>query len=98
MDDMVTEVSRLCGGSMLLEAAEKFGIHISDAFLNAIPECTFLGWEMLFKKARPEMQDEAAFDLLKKMLTVDHTLRITAKDAMEHRFFAPLKEKREVET
>ena len=34
-----------------------------------------------------ETSNEAAFDLLSQMLTVDHTNRITAKEALGHPFF-----------
>jgi casein kinase II subunit alpha len=35
---------------------------------------------------------EEALDLLDSMLRYDHAERITPKDAMEHPYFAPLKE------
>ena len=33
------------------------------------------------------VKDESAFDLVEKMLTLDHTKRITAKDALSHPWF-----------
>ena len=33
------------------------------------------------------VKDELAIDLLDKMLTLDHTKRISAKDAVQHPFF-----------
>jgi casein kinase II subunit alpha len=33
-----------------------------------------------------------ALDLLSKMLVYDHAERITPKDAMEHEYFAPVRE------
>ena len=43
---------------------------------------------------KPELQGlcgEDALDLLSKMLVYDHAERITPKDALEHRYFDPIR-------
>jgi serine/threonine protein kinase len=65
---------------------------------NAIKEVAFrLGYGCLipedFNKERIpwteicKIHDEQAFDLLNKMLELDHTKRISAADALNHSFF-----------
>jgi serine/threonine protein kinase len=39
----------------------------------------------------PSVRDDL-FDLLTRMLTVDHTLRITAREAIQHSFFQSVRE------
>lgn len=34
-----------------------------------------------------KLVDDKVFDLLGKLLTVDHTLRITAREAIQHPYF-----------
>jgi casein kinase II subunit alpha len=36
--------------------------------------------------------NEEALDLLSKMLVYDHAMRVTPRDAMDHPYFAPIKE------
>jgi casein kinase II subunit alpha len=40
---------------------------------------------------------EEALDLLDSMLRYDHAERITPKDAMEHPYFAPLKQQQKTQ-
>lgn len=35
---------------------------------------------------------ESLFDLLTRMLTIDHTMRITAREAIQHSFFNDVRE------
>ncbi|OHS93032.1 Casein kinase II subunit alpha [Tritrichomonas foetus] len=90
-EELIHEVSDLLTTSAILVYAEKFGIDISDSTLRSMPEYTFFDWDSLINQGRPEMRDPDASDLLRKMLTVDHQQRITAHEALEHKFFYPLK-------
>ena len=39
------------------------------------------------KHSNKDLVSDELFDLLDKMLTIDHTRRITTKDAIDHPFF-----------
>lgn len=41
-------------------------------------------WDKLVNSSNEELVDEKAFDLLTKMLTIDHIDRITATEALAH--------------
>jgi casein kinase II subunit alpha len=83
-EDMVHEMSVLCGASELLTFAERYGVEVSDGFLNAMPEFSYAGWPEVYEKWRPEMRDDEGWDLLQKLLTVDPAKRITAREASVH--------------
>ena len=89
-DELIHEISTLLTTSELLVYAEKYGIEVSEAVLRAMPDYNFYDWDALINQARPEMRDPDASDLLRKMLTVDHQTRITAHEALQHKFFEPL--------
>lgn len=90
-DELIYEVSNLLTTSALLEYAEKYGIEVTDSMLRCMPDYTFFEWSSLINQAKPEMRDPDASDLLRKMLTVDHHLRITAHEALQHKFFEKLR-------
>lgn len=95
-EEVIRGISEVCGGSAILVYADKMGLDICDAFLRAMPEFSFNEWPVIVEKMRPEMRDDSALDLLKRMLTVDHANRITAKDALQHPFFDPLRDSEEL--
>jgi casein kinase II subunit alpha len=48
-------------------------------------------WQKFITPENKHLCDDNAIDLLSKMLVYDHAERITPKDAMEHSYFAPLR-------
>jgi casein kinase II subunit alpha len=50
-------------------------------------------WVKFVTPENKHLCSEEAIDLLSKMLLYDHAERITPKDAMEHAYFLPLKNK-----
>jgi serine/threonine protein kinase len=50
-------------------------------------------WSQLCTK----ITDPQAYDLLEKMLELDHTKRIKASEALKHPFFAQIREEKERE-
>ena len=47
-------------------------------------------WEKMVNSSNEDLVDERAFDLLTRMLTIDHTQRITSQEALQHRYFEGL--------
>ncbi|KAK8885648.1 hypothetical protein M9Y10_041100 [Tritrichomonas musculus] len=86
-DELIYEVTNLLTTSALLEYAEKYGIEVTDSMLRCMPDYTFFEWSSLINQAKPEMRDPDASDLLRRMLIIDHQHRITAHEALQHKFF-----------
>jgi serine/threonine protein kinase len=47
-------------------------------------------WEKLVNSQNEDLVDEKAYDLLTRMLTIDHIDRITASEALRHPYFEPV--------
>ena len=48
-------------------------------------------WERLVNTTNEELVDERVFDLMTKMLKIDHIERITASEALLHPYFDPIR-------
>lgn len=86
-DEMIASIAGLAGMESIVNYVEKYGLNIPDAAIPLLPQNQKPTWQKYFSMVRPSKRDDDAFDLLKKMLTVDHADRITAKEALEHPFF-----------
>lgn len=52
----------------------------------------FVGLDSFVNEKNEHMCGEQVMDLLKKMLVYDHEMRLTAKQAMAHPYFDPVRE------
>jgi casein kinase II subunit alpha len=53
-------------------------------------------WSKFISNENNSLCPPEALDLISKMLIYDHDERITAKEAMEHNYFAPVKKYQEI--
>mmetsp|Transcript_15937 Transcript_15937/g.20135 ORF Transcript_15937/g.20135 Transcript_15937/m.20135 type:complete len:80 (-) Transcript_15937:88-327(-) len=70
-------------------------VQLSDYFKQNLLNFSKKDWCKFVNVKNEDLVDEDVFDLLTKMLTIDHTERITAKEAIEHPFFNEVR--REIE-
>ena len=92
--DMLKALCKLLTPSVILEYSYKYGIHITDGVLRAMPQMNYDRWPSYLESMRSELRDKDFIDLMKKCLLCDHQARITARDALCHPFFDPLKKKK----
>ena len=95
IDDMVAAVVMLCGIEPMVNYVEKYGLSVPEMAITKFPNHATSSWNRIFGLVRSSKKDEHAFDLLKKLLTIDHEERITAKEALAHSFFDPIREEME---
>jgi casein kinase II subunit alpha len=90
--DIAAKIVLRLGGQKLARWLVKYKLQISEMAVRSYQTSPGIGFDDLFAANRRKFRDEAAMDLIKRMLTIDHKKRISAREALEHRFFAELKE------
>jgi casein kinase II subunit alpha len=84
------KVADLVGGRGILQYAQSLGINFDEKTFETLRKISGYGWDPFCQRAK-EMCPPEAVDLLKKMTIIDHRQRITAKEALQHPFFNPLR-------
>ena len=88
-DDQLIRIAKVIGADDIRAYVDKFDhVHLSDYFKQNLLNFSKKDWYKFVNVKNEEIvcQDHG-FDLLTKMLTIDHTERITAQEAIAHPFF-----------
>lgn len=88
-EEVMGNIAALCGEKEILDFCEKYGIERSPEYQTHIRGKTS-NWDVVEKKTRKGLDGKCAWDLIRKMLIIDHEDRITAREALMHEFFAPI--------
>jgi casein kinase II subunit alpha len=88
------KVGDLVGGRGILAYAQSLGIALEEKAVEALRRAQGIGWDYHCQRASRELCPPDAIDLLKRMTAIDHRERITAREAMDHAFFEPLRHRR----
>lgn len=87
-DDQLIRIAKVIGADDIRAYVEAFDhIELSDFFKQNLLNFSKKDWYKFVSSRNEDLVDEKGFDLLTKMLTINHTQRITAKDAIEHEYF-----------
>ncbi|OHS95404.1 CMGC family protein kinase [Tritrichomonas foetus] len=90
--EQLYKVAEVIGGKEIIEYAKSLNVELDDRMIKELKKTPYgTGIGHFVKKAGSRAPPEA-LDLLYKMLVVDHRNRISAKEAMKHPFFKPLKQ------
>ena len=90
--DMVEKIAAVLGGQKLKEYIEKYDLPLPDSLPNSILRSRPKPWWSIVNAENASLANEDAIDLLDKCLRYDHTERITAKDALNHPYFDPVRD------
>jgi len=87
-DDQLIRIAKVIGADDIRAYVDKMEhVKLSDYFKQHLLNFSKKDWYKFVSVKNEELVDENGFDLLTQMLTIDHTLRITARDAINHSFF-----------
>lgn len=90
--DQLVKIARVLGTDDLYVYIKRYGLELDPNLVQSIGKHTRKPWEKFMTSENRQLITPEALDLLDKMLVYDHAKRVTAAEAMEHPFFAPLRQ------
>lgn len=89
----MVEISKVLGTDDLFKYIQKYKITINSKEHTNLKYAKRKGLESFINEENAHLCGEDAMDLINKMLTYDHLMRPTAKEAMAHKYFDPVRAK-----
>lgn len=86
--DQLVQIARVLGTKELMAYVNKYGIRLSDEYDSILGNYARKPWSLFVTKDNQRLISNEVVDLIDKLLTYDHQLRPTAKEAMAHPFFS----------
>lgn len=92
-EDHLFKIAELCGGDSIRNWSEKYKmpLDINESILNTEKVDIIEFFTIMGGKKKAQFTNPDVIDLLQKMCTMDHKLRISAEEALQHPFFSPLR-------
>ena len=85
-------IVEVLGSEQLCRYARKYKIKIDHLDKDCIDGYTKKSWQSFVTPENQQFVCSGALDLIDKLLRYDHRERLTAKEAMEHDYFAEVRE------
>jgi casein kinase II subunit alpha len=92
--DQLVKIAKVLGTEKLYQYLDKYNLELNSHFNGLLPRNKYpvKSWDKFINSGNQHLIDPLAIDLLDKLLRYDHKERLTAKEAMEHAYFAPIRE------
>ena len=90
--EQLDTVAKVLGTVKLRQYADKFKEQMDLKQLDGLPEYKKVPFTSFINGQNAHLVDSSVIDLLEKMLTYDHTRRITAAEALMHPYFAEVRD------
>ncbi|CAO3585174.1 unnamed protein product [Absidia cylindrospora] len=94
--DQLVKIARVLGTAKLHTYLKKYNITLDSHFDGILGSYQPKPWSKFVGPANKKYASPEVFDLLDRLLCYDHQERLTAKQAMEHDWFKPVREKESV--
>jgi casein kinase II subunit alpha len=91
-NDQLVRIAKVMGTDDLFTYMKKYKINMPPQIAKIMKSYPKQEWEEFINKNNAHLINEDALDLLRSMLTYDKNLRITPIEAMNHRYFDPVKQ------
>lgn len=86
-NDQLVQIAKILGTKKLFDYINKYGINLSDEYDSILGDYDPKPWSAFITNENQHLISNEVIDLIDKLLTYDHQLRPTAKEAMDHPFF-----------
>ncbi len=93
--DQLVRIAKVLGTSDLMRYVSKYELTLDPEYNDILGEYQKMRWEVWITNENKHLVSPDALDLLNKMLLYDKAERITAKDAMAHPYFLPVRQYKE---
>lgn len=90
--DQLVRIAKVLGTEELHEYLDKYNIELDPRFNDILGRHSRKRWERFLHSENQHLISPEALDLLDKLLRYDHQTRLTAAEAMDHPYFAPVVE------
>lgn len=89
--DQLAQIAQYLGTMDLYEYIFKYNLSLTHGLLIMLGRYSRKRWERFVTPQHKHLASSEAFDFLDKILLYDHSIRITARAAMEHPYFLPIR-------
>lgn len=89
--DQLVKIVKILGTDGLADYVAKYGLSLSSGYDGLLDGYSKIPFENFVKPENKKLANSEAIDILNKMLLYDKAERITAKDAMMHSYFTPVR-------
>ncbi|KAJ6250628.1 casein kinase ii subunit alpha-3 [Anaeramoeba flamelloides] len=96
-DDQLVKIARILGTNGLYEYLNTYNLELSNRYKKIIGRHRRKSWYKFVNQNNKHLTHDIALDLLDKLLVYDHAKRLTAKEAMAHKYFDEIRREREEE-
>eukprot|EP00347_Sterkiella_histriomuscorum_P013661 403363856 len=86
-NDQLIKIAKVLGTQPIYSYCDKFGIELTPYFQENLQNYKTKPWDRFMNPQNDKLIDENGFDLLNQLLTIDHSERITASEALMHPYF-----------
>lgn len=91
--DQLLKILKVLGSHDFIEYLKKYNINVDSKFPFNINNHTRRSWQRFITTENEYLVNDGALNLLESMLRYDHMERITAREAMNHKYFTSVRRK-----
>jgi len=89
--NQLVKIAKVLGTDELFSCMDKYGITLDQHFTSMIGRHTRKPWRKFITNENKHLCSPEAVDFVDKLLKYDHQERLTAREAMAHPYFAPIR-------
>ncbi|KAI5308109.1 Casein kinase II subunit alpha [Ascosphaera atra] len=89
--DQLVKIAKVLGTDELFEYLDKYDIELDPQYDEILMRFPRKPWSSFVTPDNQKFVSKEAIDFLDKLLRYDHAERLTAQEAMDHPYFAPVR-------